>query len=546
MGKLMVSLAAFGLSVGLNAHSYAMQSNQIIVKYKANHPSLVFVKQTLSNIADVKEMKSMAGGAYVVKLNPQGFKKTSLDELLTKLRQDKNVEYAVEDRIGHFKPLPKTKQTRFDLTLSHELQWDEYQRPQGVMLESSPWAKDGAWAYTQGKTNGAPIVVAVLDTGIEPNSNLVENVVKDNNGNMFGWNFAGNNRDISDETLSYHGTHVAGTIAGYGETMIGMGEYLKILPVKIPDASGMFYESQVINGIYWSVGGDVPGAPKNPYPAKVLNMSFGVDEKPGKELDYCDQALQEALWYARNKGAVVAVAAGNDNRWEHYNAPAVCNGTIKITSTGPKGLRSYFSNYGPGATFAAPGGDLRYGTAGGILSTVKSGEGYQGSGFAFYQGTSMASPHAAGLAALIYAAGEHLNLTALKVEQIMYTTTHDFGKSDDPNESCVGSKPCGHGIIDAENAVKATVAGFNHYLTGPKVSSALCKAGKLMPSIATKAGDWQLVSKLKSCDGATLTEFAHLNQEKGVIYAHLGDARYRLTTKFKGCQIIGVDGIGCY
>lgn len=336
---------------------------------------------------------------------------------------------------------------------------------------------------------------------------------------------------------------MAGTIAGYGDVMLGMGDHLKILPLKIPDASGMFYESQVINAMYWSVGGNVPGVPANPYPAKVLNMSFGVDERPGKEIDHCDEALQAAIFYVRKQGAVLIAAAGNDNRWDHYNAPAACNGTMKIASTGPEALRAYYSNYGPSVSFAAPGGDLHYGKQGGILSTVRPGGGYQGSGFDFYQGTSMASPHVAGIAGLVYAASNS-QITAQKVEEILYSTTHDFGKSKDANSSCVGTKPCGHGIVDAFNALKATFANYDVIFNAPSVAKVNATCAKSLNSFTDKDNHWSLVQGV--C-GAKYQGMPHTYQKDHQIYAQYDDALYLLkNNRYRQCEVIGVDGIGCY
>jgi serine protease len=403
------------------------------------------------------------------------------------------------------------------------------------MLESAAGLRDGAWAYSTGKAT-QPIVIAVLDTGVSLHSNLVNNLVKDEQGNILGWNFSANNDDISDETRSYHGTHVAGTIAGYGDVVLGMGEHLKILPVKIPAANGMFYESQVINAIYWSTGGEVPGVPKNAYPAKVLNMSFGVDERPGKEQDDCDLALQEALDFARSQGAVVLVAAGNENKLEHFSAPAVCNNAIKVAATGPTGLRAYYSNYGPSIHFAAPGGDLYYGTQGGILSTVNPGGGYQNSGFDFFQGTSMASPHAAGVAGLIYALKEGA-ISPEKVENILIATTHRFGQSQDANNSCIGNKSCGTGILDAHNALKAVVADYDEIVRAPTAD---------LKNFDISKGHWILVKG--ACQNKENYNQPQLTQTKGgTIVAHYGTLSYRLDdSAFKFCEIIGSQGIGCY
>ncbi|HBC0467851.1 TPA: S8 family serine peptidase [Legionella pneumophila] len=554
-----LGLSLLSLACGSFAAT-ATETIRVIIKYKQQPTAISSLKSQVFKSVQipVKEMKPMANGAYSlvfdVSSSPAVVKAKEEDvtaNVLERLRKNPNVLYAVKDRIGHFKPLPDPAiNHELSQLLSHESQWDEFERPAGIRLESKPGLRDGAWAYTTGKSR-KPIVVAVLDTGIALNDSLVNNLVKDNEGNVFGWNFAGNNNDLSDETRSYHGTHVAGTIAGYGDVMNGVGEDLKILTVKIPAENGMFYESAVVNSIYWAVGGDVPGVPKNIHPAKVLNMSFGVDLEPGKEIDYCDEALQEALFFARKKGSVVAVAAGNDNVWEHYNAPAVCNGTIKVASTGPEGLRSYFSNYGPSITLAAPGGDKRYGTSGGILSTVNPGGGYNSSGFDFYQGTSMASPHVAGVAGLIFAVSNK-SLKPEQVEQILYVTTHEFGQSNDANKSCVGKKPCGHGILDADNAVQVALNGYDVLFSAPKMADLAtheCGKNRLKPGkniINNNTVTW--IQTKASCEADISYQNPHVEKAKdGKIYAYYGSISYELEqSAYKECHVIGYDGVGCY
>ena len=554
-GLLVLGLISFTHGV------YALPDNEtvrVIIKYKQQTMSVSSLKSQILKTTQlpVKELKPMANGAYSLILdssnNPLPAVKNAdtSAQVLEQLRKNPNVLYAVKDRIGYFKPVPEPLvDEKFSNLLSHESQWDEFAPPAGIMLESKAGLRDGAWAYTVGSSK-KPTVVAVLDTGIAVNDSLDNNLLKDKNGQVWGWNFAGNNNNLTDETKSYHGTHVAGTIAGYGNVMNGVGEQLKILTVKIPGETGMFYESAVLNGIYWSVGADVPGVPRNMYPAKVLNMSFGVDLEPGREIDYCDEALQEAVFFARKKGAVLATAAGNDNVWEHYNAPAVCNGTIKIASTGPEGLRSYFSNYGPSVSFAAPGGDKRYGTAGGILSTVNPGGGYNASGFDFYQGTSMATPHVAGVAGLVFAVNK--NLKAEQVEQILYMTTHDFGKSTDANKSCVGKKPCGHGILNAENAVKTAMSAYDVLFSAPTVTvlaAKSCGTSMLQPSknkISSGNGVW--IPKQVSCQSEDNYQNPHIQQNKdGAIYAYYGSVSYQLDqTGYRECHVVGYDGVGCY
>lgn len=525
--------------------SAAHDSIRVIIKYKNQTAAVSAVKSAMaeSAILPVQTMKPMANGAYSLIFDASKASFNTDDDptpiILERLRKNPNVLYAVKDRVGYFKPVPEPQvDSTLRTLLSHESQWDEFSAPAGIMLESKPGLRDGAWAYTNGGQK--PVVVAVLDTGIALNDSLIDNLVKDKDGTVWGWNFADNNSNLVDETKSYHGTHVAGTIAGYGSVMSGVGEQLKVLTVKIPGKSGMFYESSVINGIYWSVGADVPGVPTNMHPAKVLNMSFGVDVGEGKEADFCDQALQEAVFFARKKGAVIAAAAGNDNLWEHLNAPAGCNGTMKIASTGPEGLRSYFSNYGPSVSFAAPGGDKRYGAAGGILSTVNPGGGYEHSGFDFYQGTSMASPHVAGVAALVYAVSD---LKPEQVEQLLYVTTHDFGESDSDNKSCVGKKPCGHGILDAEHAVKAALNHYDQLFSSPRLDASVTAYAKTLHSGASQ---W-VRQESKGLALTQLIQRPKVRVSNGNIYADYGTVSYKLDqSNYKECQVIGFDGVGCY
>ncbi|CEG57596.1 S8 family serine peptidase [Legionella fallonii] len=553
-GVMAISL----LSLSHGVFALDNETIRVIIKYKQQIMTESLLKSQIAKATQlpVNELKPMANGAYSLILDAShaswdlNKEQDATVSVLNQLRKNPNVLYAVKDRVGHFRPVPDPVVSQsLSQLLSHNSQWDEFSAPAGIMLESKAGLRDGAWAYTTGAAK-KPIVVAVLDTGIVQNDSLDNNLLKDKDGKTWGWNFAGNDNNLTDETNSYHGTHVAGTIAAYGTVMSGVGEDLKILPVKIPDRSGMFYESAVINGIYWSVGAIIPGVPQNRYPAKVLNMSFGVDLEPGKEIDYCDAALQEAVFYVRQKGAVLAVAAGNDNVWEHYNAPAVCNGTIKVAATGPEGLRSYFSNYGPGVTLAAPGGDKRYGTVGGILSTVNAGGGYHGSGFDFYQGTSMASPHVAGVAGLVFAMNN--SLTAEQVEQLLYMTTHDFGQSKDANKSCVGKKPCGHGILDAENAVKAALNSYDVLFSAPAVdalSTKDCGKAMLQPGIdKISSGKSVWIQKQFGCQSAENYQHPHIKQSKdGHIYADYGSVSYQLDqTAYRECHVVGYDGVGCY
>lgn len=532
--------------------SKSSEPMRFIVKFNSNGKAILNGGKNLTELfgVSIHSAKPMAAGLTLLTMDPAiGF--SSRSSLLQKIRSNPSIEYAVIDKKSYINPMAPIK-VNLDTSPNHALQWDHFKRPGGVMLESGPFLKDGGWLFTEGKAE-PPVVVAVIDTGVEPNERLLNNFLYDNDNKVIGWNFAGNNDDISDETGGYHGTHVAGTIAASGTDNLGMGPDIKILPVKIPDESGMFYESAVINGIYWALGHHIPGIKDNPYPVKVMNMSFGIDEGPGKEVEQCDQAVQEAINAANEQGAVMVVAAGNNNMEDDLGSPAGCNGTIRVSSTGKTGLRAYYSNYGRGVTYAAPGGDKHLGTDGGILSTVKPGLGINGSGLDYKQGTSMASPHVAGLFGLVFALGQQQGISAERAKHIVYSTTHEFGDSNNMENACVGKKACGHGIIDADNALAAVVANYRFILNAPTLdeldlTQEGCPEGKYRArakSIPTKYGTWQRVSQNNACFSKAALDLAHLKRVDFSVIASYGGLTYKIYPQ-GSCEIIGVDGLGCH
>ena len=304
-----------------------------------------------------------------------------------------------------------------------------------------------AWSQTRGSSS---IVVAVLDTGLTVHPDLTSSVTSPtssdanvkgydfvsadptgsptptyaiaNDGN--GWdsnpsdpgdgitaadnagltanglfqNCGGDNADGSSYS-SWHGTHVAGTIAahqGNGLGVSGLAPGVKIQPVRVLGKCGG-NDSDVVAAIEWASGHHVQGVPDNTTPAKVINMSLGG---PGA----CAPATQAAIADARNAGVTVVVAAGNSSGPSTNSQPADCAGVIAVTaSTRSGGLASY-SNYGVNVgdvALGAPGGDAAPG-GDNILSTVNLGTFAPGAaGYADYAGTSMATPHVAAAVALL-------------------------------------------------------------------------------------------------------------------------------------------------
>lgn len=390
-------------------------------------------------------LREVATGGQVLQLIGPRLAPPALDELLTAIGRLPGIAYAEEDRLMHRLMTPDDSR--------YSEQWDLFDGSGGGMNAEPAWDV----------TTGAGTVVAVIDTGYRPHADLAANIVG-------GYDFIGDTavandgngrdadaRDPGDWVAagecgfgspaydsSWHGTHVAGTIAAVtnnGSGVAGIAHAGKVLPLRVLGKCGG-YTSDIADAIVWAAGGSVSGVPSNAYPAQVLNLSLGGGGS-------CGSTTQAAIDSARANGATVVVAAGNENRNASNSSPANCSGVVAVAAVGPDGSRAYYSNYGSIVDVAAPGGDLSGGTADGVLSTLNSGSTTPGSdSYEYYQGTSMAAPHVAGLAALLYSVDGAL--TPNGVETLLTSTARAFPAS------CSG---CGAGIIDAAAAVEAAADG---------------------------------------------------------------------------------------
>ncbi|MBO4421123.1 MAG: S8 family serine peptidase [Lachnospiraceae bacterium] len=203
------------------------------------------------------------------------------------------------------------------------------------------------------------VTVAVVDTGIDyTHSYLKGNVISK------GYDFINNDYDAYDD--NGHGTHVAGIIVN---TISGAN--VSLLPVKVLSGQGYGSSLAVYNGIlYASEAG-----------ADVINLSLGGASYGTGH--YEDTAIQKAI----SNGCIVVVAAGNDSSDTAYECPAHNYDAIVVAAIDSNYNRAYFSNYGNSVDFSAPGVN--------IYSSVP------GNGFESWSGTSMATPHISGLAALV-------------------------------------------------------------------------------------------------------------------------------------------------
>ena len=259
---------------------------------------------------------------------------------------------------------------------------------------SQQWAlqkieASAAWDIYSGGTN---VIIAVIDSGADLNHpDLQANLVP-------GWDFV-NNDSLPDDDHG-HGSHVAGITAAVGNNGIGITGVnwrAKIMPLKMLDASGNGSTYDLAQAVYYAVDHD----------ARVINMSLGA---PGSAWP-CDWPEVEAAFnYAVNHGVLLVVASGNDGQLG-VNCPGAYEQAMAVGSTTATDTRSYFSNYGPRLDIVAPGSS--------IYSTFYSGS------YTTMSGTSMATPHVAGLAALLWSFAPALN--ANEVRNFIQNSADDLG-----------------------------------------------------------------------------------------------------------------------
>ena len=306
----------------------------------------------------------------------------------------------------------------------------------------------GAWDVSTGSGS----TVAVIDTGITAHPDLDANVLpgydfvsdataaRDGNGrdsnaqDQGDWYAAGECGQTTAGNSSWHGTHVSGTIAavtGNATGVAGVAPNAKVLPVRVLAKCGGSL-SDIADAIIWASGGTVSGIPANANPAKVINMSLGGSGA-------CGTTYQAAIDSAVSRGTTVVVAAGNSNQDASGFRPANCNSVVTVAASNPSGSLSYYSNYGATVDLTAPGGDTSV-SGGGILSTLNTGTTTPAAaGYAYYQGTSMATPHVAGLVALMKSKSPAL--TPAQVESTLRQGTRAMPGG------C--TKGCGAGLSDA-------------------------------------------------------------------------------------------------
>ncbi len=344
------------------------------------------------------------------------------------IASDPNVDYIEADREMSTTMAPNDPDYSKQWSLSSTQKAGGYP---GIRAES-------AWDMA----NGAGAVIAVVDNGTTSHADLNANILPGYDFTSTNRGGNGTNPGILTETcaIDWHGTHVAGIAAaltnnGYGGAGIAPGA--KVVPVRVMNACGKGYTSDIADGIVWAAGGTVSGVPANTHPAKVINLSLGG-------LGGCESTLQNALDFAVSRGATVVAAAGNNSTSATNFSPANCRNVISVGGSNRWGSRWVNSNYGPTVDIAAPGDS--------IWSTYNNGTAKPGTeGYAYASGTSMAAPAVSGVIALIQSVAP-APLTPIEMRTLLAQNVQPFtGGAPD--------QPIGAGILDATAAVTAARLG---------------------------------------------------------------------------------------
>ncbi|MEZ3180594.1 S8 family serine peptidase [Streptomyces pimonensis] len=364
--------------------------------------------------------------------------------------------------------------------------------PGSEPLEADQWDLRAIGADKAARINpgSRKVTVAVIDTGVDDtHPDLAPNFSASQSANCVGGKAdtsEGAWRPYTDE--DYHGTHVAGEIAAArnGVGVAGVAPGVKVAGIKVSDPdNGLFYPENVVCAFVFAADHGV----------EITNNSYYVDPWLYNCMDDPDQkaivdAVNRAQLYAQRKGTLHLASAGNSNHdldsdaivddsspddstpvtrtidpHECFDVPTQLPGVVTVSATGVQNLKSYYSTYGKGVVdVAAPGGDRRYqlpdtpSKDGRILSTMPNGE------YAFLQGTSMASPHAAGVAALLKS--EHPWATPAQLQALLKAQADNPGCPESYDQDGDGAQDAtceggdrvngfyGFGIVDALRAVK--------------------------------------------------------------------------------------------
>ncbi|MGP4090382.1 S8 family peptidase [Streptomyces sp. KR55] len=401
----------------------------------ADAPNLAYVVNTKTDrrtIASVEKAIAAAGGTVVTTYDKIGVivVHSANPDFGAQIRTVRGVQSAGATRTAPLVAAGTTDEGAADyLTDAQAAKAEAAATPGSEPLEADQWdlRAIGADQAAQINPGSSKVTVAVIDTGVDDtHPDLAPNFSAGQSANCVGGvadTSEGAWRPYTAE--DYHGTHVAGEIAAArnGVGVAGVAPGVKVSGIKVSDPhNGLFYPESVVCAFVFAADHGV----------EITNNSYYVDPWLYNCMDDPDQkaivdAVNRAQLYAQKKGTLHLASAGNSNHdldsdaivddsspddstpvertidpHECFDVPTQLPGIVTVSATGVQNLKSYYSSYGKGVVdVAAPGGDRLYqipdtpSKNGRILSTMPNNQ------YAFLQGTSMASPHAAGVAALL-------------------------------------------------------------------------------------------------------------------------------------------------
>ena len=394
---------------------------ELLIKFKDSARAKVIAPQN-TGISSVNQLNSKNRVSSIQSLIPKKEKPAALDIYKIKLPPGQDIkklaqEYSRDPNIEYAEP---NYQVEIDRTPN-----DPYYSSHGSWGQSYDdlWglkkiSVGSAWDMETGKSS---VVVGVIDTGADRTQpDLTANIWTnpreipgngiDDDGNGYiddtwGWDFYNGDNDPTDD--HGHGTHCAGTIAAVTNNNLGVAGISwqsKIMPLKFLSSGGSGWTSDAIDAIYYGVANG----------AKILSNSWGGRSRSA--------SLQNAINYAYSNGVVFVAAAGNSNDDTYYYSPAGLDNVLTVAATDYQDVRASWSNWGDEVDIAAPGVSILSLKASGTSMGTPVGDKYT-----VASGTSMATPHVSGLAALMWSLNPALTNT--EVTQIIRSSADDLGSS---------------------------------------------------------------------------------------------------------------------